>query len=336
MNIKEVARVAGVSVATVSRSLNQPHKVSDETRNRILEIISKLDYVPNPSAKSLSTGKTRTVACIMPTLRNEFFNQLVEGCQKVLSYANYRMLIYSMNNNEHYLECIDQRSVDGIIISGSDFTQHTRSNLNLITVPYVLIEHVDQFESLTHMPASVYIEDYNGVQLALKYLYAEGNRCFGILGGISEYIVTQRRLRAVYDFFERHPDCTYYVSNSDYSDLEQAHLMGQAFLKKTPRPTAIFAFNDMMAAGVLRSVLSSGIKVPEEIEVMGFDDIPLGRFFTPSLSTVSAPNTRLGEKAAELLLSKLSGKPAPQSVLYPVDLHLRESTKNTVPLTSIF
>ena len=330
MNIKEVAKRAGVSVATVSRTLNRPELVLEATRKKILETIEEMDYVPNPSAMSLSTGRTGTVACIVPTLRNEFFNQLVEGCQRILAYSGYRLLIYSTANSGAFLEKLDQRSIDGVILSGSNYTRENRANLDILQVPCVLIENVEQFADFNELPPTVYIEDYIGVQFALKYLYAEGNRCFGILAGDQDYIVTQRRLRAVREFFSWAPDCQYYVEHAGYSDLGQAQTAGYFFLEKKPRPTAIFTFNDMLAAGVLRSLLSTGIKVPEEMELIGFDDIPLASYFTPSLSTMSAPNRRLGEKAAELLLARINGKTIAQNVLYPLDIKLRETTKNTV------
>ena len=330
MNIREIARLAGVSVATVSRSINQPEKVSPETRERIMAVIQQTDYVPNPSAQSLSTGQTRTIACIVPTLRNEFFNQLVEGSQKVLGNAGYKLLIYSTNNDHRCVDKLDQRGIDGIIISGSDFTRDIKEYLLHLRVPYVIIENVEQLR-LKPQPVSVYIEDYDGVQMALRYLYAEGNRSFGVVAGRDQTLITERRMQAVTDFFEQHRDCVCRVVRADYAVPEQSSRAVLEFLNGRERPTAIFAFNDMMAAGVLRSLLEQGVRVPEEMEVMGFDDIPLASYFTPSLSTISAPNRRLGEKAAELLLRQLKeGVELSTCILYPVELRLRESTKNRV------
>ncbi len=117
------------------------------------------------------------------------------------------------------------------------------------------------------------------------------------------------------------------MEHAGYSDLGEAQAAGLSFLSRNPRPTAIFTFNDMLAAGVLRSLLRSGVDVPGQMELMGFDDIPLASYFTPSLSTMSAPNRRLGEKAAEMLLARIAGKTIVQNVLYPLDIRLRETTK---------
>ncbi|MBS6217474.1 MAG: LacI family DNA-binding transcriptional regulator [Clostridiales bacterium] len=332
MNIKEIAKLTGVSVATVSRSINQPEKVSPETRERILKVIRQLDYVPNPSAQSLSTGQTRTVACVVPTLRNEFFNQLVEGCQKVLLQANYKLLIYSQSSMPDQ-ERPDDRSVDGMVVYVSDFTssEAVREYLQNVKVPYVLIGNPEQM-GLEGPVTSVYMEDYGGVQMALRYLYAEGNRIFGILAATEDTFIGRRRAQAVRDFFDEHSDCLCRMQFVSYGDqLRQAVECTRRLLEQGDRPTAMITFNDMMAVGALRCLHSGGIRVPEEMELIGFDDIPLASYFTPALSTVAVPNRRLGEKAAELLLRRLStGHEMAQCVLYPVELRLRESTKNLV------
>ncbi|MBU5435773.1 LacI family DNA-binding transcriptional regulator [Pseudoflavonifractor sp. MSJ-37] len=337
MNIKEIAKLTGVSVATVSRCINQPEKVSPETRARILEVIRKTDYVPNPSAQSLSTGQTRTIACVVPTLRNEFFNQLVEGSQKVLAQANYRVLVYSQSLLPRQ-SCPDDRSVDGMILYVSDFSsgKEVREYLRGIKVPYVLIGDAGEME-LEQPVTSVYMEDYEGILMALRYLYTEGNRVFGILMAAVETFASRRRAQAVHDFFVSHPDCICRTGEIDYADqLRQSVDRTRRFLEEGPRPTAIVTFNDMMAVGALRCLHSGGIRVPEEMELIGFDDIPLASYFTPALSTIAVPNRRLGEKAAELLLRRLStGADAARCVLYPVELRLRESTRNLIHLGDV-
>ena len=335
VNIREIAKKAKVSVATVSRCLNQPEKVSEETRNKILKIMREAKYMPSPSAQSLSTGQTRMIGCMVPSLHNAFFAQLAEGCQRVLTQHGYRMLVYTTDHESDFWNHFNQRGVDGLVISGTDFTISAKPQIDKIVIPYVLIENSEEMQSIAQSPKTVYIDDAQGVQTALQYLYAEGNRVFGVVAFAHDTFVTQRRSRAVREFFATHPDCTFYEQSSDYTDLYQAQEACRAFLTKEPRPTAIFTFNDMIAAGVVRHLLESGVHIPGEMEIIGFDDIPLASFYTPSLSTVSAPNRRLGEKAAEMLLRSIEGKASVDSILFPVDLKLRESTKNSVPLENI-
>lgn len=335
MNIREIAKLSGVSVATVSRSINQPEKVSPETRERILETIRELNYVPNPSAQSLSTGLTHTVACVVPTLRNEFFNQVVEGCQKVLMASGYKLLVYSLSSTPTGQNKPDERSVDGMVVYVSDFvsSEEIQDYLEGFHVPYVLIGNPEQFK-LEKPPISVYMEDYEGVLTALDYLYAEGNRRFGVLAAAGDSFVSGRRIQAVRDFFSRRPDASCQMEMVDYGEQlpQSLEATGRLLASEQP-PTAMITFNDMMAFGAMRCLHSSGVRIPEEMEIIGFDDIPLSGYMTPALSTISAPNRKLGEKAAELLLRRLStGSDFAQCTLYPVELRLRESTKNLVNL----
>lgn len=329
MNIRQIAYLAGVSVATVSRCINQPEKVSEETRNHIIGVMKRVDYIPNPSAKSLPTGYTKTILCVIPTLCNEFFNQLVEGSQAVLREADYKVLVFSTDSIEDFWRRVDQRSVDGMIISGSGFINSEELRMAKIQVPYVLIENMEQSESPKDV-TYVYSDDYKGVQMALEYLYREGNRVFGVISTSDTYLVTERRRKAVYDFFMEKKDCRLCMVKAHYADLQDAYDACGHLMRLEERPTAIFAFNDMMAIAAMRYQVLHGIRVPEDMEIMGFDDNPVASFVLPSLSTVVAPNYQLGESAARLLLEKLRGNAESKSVLFPVELKLRETTRNNV------
>ncbi len=328
LNIREIADLAGVSVATVSRCLNQPEKVAPKTLARIRSIMEQKDYSPNPSAQSLSTGCTKTVACVVPTLKNEYFNQLAEGCQSALAAIGYRMLIYTMQGDASFWEKLDQRHFDGMIVSGVGIPGGIGSRLDKFTVPFVIIDHPEELGDRQDI-STVYVQDEAGIGMALSHFYEKGNRSFGILTGSESdtSALAARRIRAAEDFFRRHTDCSYAMEHADYTDLTLTEKACERLLEKDPRPTAIFAFNDMIAAGALRCLLKRGISVPGEIEVIGFDNIPLSSFFTPSLSTISAPNRKLGEKAVDLLLGRLQGDTEPSHLLYPVELLLRESTR---------
>ena len=166
--------------------------------------------------------------------------------------------------------------------------------------------------------------------MALEYLYREGNRVFGVISTSDTYLVTERRRKAVYDFFMEKKDCRLCMVKAHYADLQDAYDACGHLMRLEERPTAIFAFNDMMAIAAMRYLVLHGIRVPEDMEIMGFDDNPVASFVLPSLSTVVAPNYQLGESAARLLLEKLRGNAESKSVLFPVELKLRETTRNNV------
>ena len=232
--------------------------------------MKRVDYIPNPSAKSLSTGYTKTILCVIPTLCNEFFNQLVEGSQAVLREADYKVLVFSTDSIEDFWRRVDQRSVDGMIISGSGFINSEELRMAKIQVPYVLIENMEQSESPKDV-TYVYSDDYKGVQMALEYLYREGNRVFGVISTSDTYLVTERRRKAVYDFFMEKKDCRLCMVKAHYADLQDAYDACGHLMRLEERPTAIFAFNDMMAIAAMRYLVLHGIRVPEDMEIMGFD-----------------------------------------------------------------
>lgn len=243
--------------------------------------------------------------------------------------ADYKVLVFSTDSIEDFWRRVDQRSVDGMIISGSGFINSEELRMAKIQVPYVLIENMEQSESPKDV-TYVYSDDYKGVQMALEYLYREGNRVFGVISTSDTYLVTERRRKAVYDFFMEKKDCRLCMVKAHYADLQDAYDACGHLMRLEERPTAIFAFNDMMAIAAMRYLVLHGIRVPEDMEIMGFDDNPVASFVLPSLSTVVAPNYQLGESAARLLLEKLRGNTESKSVLFPVELKLRETTRNNV------
>lgn len=331
MNIKEIARLADVSVATVSRCINTPEKVAVKTREKIESLIREHGYMPNPSAQSLSTGNTHTIGVVIANLKNEYFLQLVEGCEKAISAAGYRLQIYASQFDPEFWKTFDQRAVDGLVISGFAIPDPVDESLSFLKIPFVVIDHTDLLNDAMDI-SNVYIEDDAGVETALQYLYDEGNRHFGILCGnkTDETQCALRRLHAVMDFFDHHKDATYDLEYANYVDLSENQEACHRLLQKEKRPEAIFAFSDMIAAGALSGILESGLKIPDEIELIGFDNIPLSKYFYPSLTTIDSGNVKTGFTAAEILLKKLSGPTQPEHILFPVELKLRGTTKNIV------
>lgn len=324
LNIRQVAKQVGVSTATISRYLNHPELLSDKMKAHITGVIQRSGYMPDPIAQSLSTGQTKTIACVVPALRNEFFHDVVEGCQKVVHASGYRLVIHCKEDN---YDAFNQRGLDGIIFSASAAMEEIEKELSEVSLPYVFIEQSDPMPGLTKQPVTVYIDDQEGMRLALNHLYGIGGRRFALICGEEEFLVTQRRLEAARAFFAAHPDCRVVYAAGLYSDVESGSHACRKILATAPRPDCILAFNDHLAVGVLHALYALGIRVPQEIDVMGFDDILLARYLTPPLSTVYAPNKLMGETAARLLLDIMQGKPVPQHTKLPVELMVRGTTK---------
>jgi DNA-binding LacI/PurR family transcriptional regulator len=332
INMKQIADKSGVSVATVSRALNKPESVLPETREKILAIINEVGYVPNPLAKAFSTGETNLIALIVPTLNNGFFAQIVEGCQTYLLSKGYNLIIICSNKYKEHelgvLRSIDQRQFRGIIVSGSGFYEGQYEDvLKQFSVPIILIESLPQSYSIN----SVYINDKIGVEAALNHFLETGHKRIAAVTGETKLITTQRRLKVLKDYLNKKlPDYEVPVVSAIYSSMHSAKISLKELLLIDPKLTAIFAFNDVLAIGIIKGAHELGIKIPEELSIIGFDDIPVASYFTPALSTLYSPSEELGREAAKLLLDKIENNDQQiRNVLLPVKLVLRESTINT-------
>lgn len=329
LDMKAIAEQAGVSVATVSRALNRPEMVRPATREKILALVKDLGYKPNPLAQGLVTGRTGQIALVVPTLNNSFFGQLVEGCQKFLIPQGYNLVIFSSQEYTEkeltILRNLDQRRLDGLILSGSGFfPDDYQPILEQIRIPAVLIEHLPDIPHLS----SVYIDDYAGTTMAVQYLVNRGHRQLGVIAGNSHMLTTSRRLKAVKTVLKEAnlPLAGRQIVYGDYSSLESGAACLETLLKSPHPPTAVFAFNDILAIGALKAALETGLKIPGDLAIMGFDDIPMAAYCNPSLSTVHSPSLELGQQAARLLLEQLNQEKAPvKKVLLPVELVLRGS-----------
>ncbi|MGI9861446.1 LacI family DNA-binding transcriptional regulator [Moorella naiadis] len=329
LDMKAIAEQAGVSVATVSRALSRPEMVRPATREKILALVEDLGYKPNPLARGLVTGRTGQIALVVPTLNNPFFAQLVEGCQKFLIPRGYNLIIFSSQEYREkelaILRNLDQRRLDGLILSGSGFfPDDYHPILAQIRMPAVLIEHLADVNQLS----SVYIDDYAGTIMAVQHLVNNGHRQLGVIAGSPHMLTTSRRLKAVKNVL-READLPFagrQIVYGDYSSLESGSDGLQALLKSPHPPTAVFAFNDILAIGALKAARELGLKIPGDLAVIGFDDIPMAAYCNPPLSTIRSPSLELGQQAARLLLEQLSREKAPvKKVLLPVELVLRGS-----------
>lgn len=331
INIKQIAKKSGVSVATVSRALNKPESVLPKTREKILAIIKEVGYSPNPLAKAFSTGETNLIALIVPTLDNSFFAQLAEGCQTYLLSEGYNLIIICSDKYEEHelgiLKGIDQRQFRGILVSGSGFYEDEYVNiLEQFKCPMVVIENLPQNYSFS----TVFVNDIMGIEAALNHFLKTGHERIAAVTGEINLLTTQRRLGFLRDYLgKKLPNYEVPVVSAEYSSLNSGRMVLKELLLIQPKPTAIFAFNDVIALGIIKAAMELGVKIPEELSIIGFDNIPVASYFTPALSTVYSPSEELGKEAAKLLLDKIDNNEQQiRNILLPVKLILRESTIN--------
>lgn len=327
--IKQIAKHAGVSAATVSRVLNAHPKVSPDLRQRVHASIAELGYHPSAVARSLRRQKTHTIGLIVPDNSNPFFAQIAHGVEDAFYKAGFSVYLCNSEDDDdkelEYCRNLYQQRVAGVIMSSTGSIVEGIRYLQDKGMPVVLVDR-----GYPDVEADrVQCDHYLGGCEAMEYLIGLGHRNFGFIMGPQRHPPVQARLRACRDTLTKYnlslnPD-------SMYETLTWAHEAGyegaKHLLSGEKRPTAIFAFNDTVAVGALRFALEQGIAVPDDLSIVGVDDIPLSSFVTPRLTTVAQPMTELGRAAAELLLKRIQGESGESKhLIFPTRLVIREST----------
>jgi LacI family transcriptional regulator len=327
VTIRDVASRAGVSVATVSRVFNDSGPVHEETRLRIREAARELRYAPNSAARSLSTRRTNTLGVLLPDLHGEFFSEIIRGIDVAVQRRHYHLIVSSSHNARSEVEAALRAMrgrVDGLILMSPDVDAETLVAELPDGLPVVLLNCAvrdDRFDGLE-------IDNAGGTRAMVEHLVACGHRRIALIQGAPRnHDAAERRrgyraaLRAA--GIERRPE---WEHPGDFTDAA-GHAGAAALLRLTPRPTAILAANDAMAIGALSAVREAGLRVPEDVAVVGFDDVPIARYVHPPLTTVRVNISALGARAAETLLESLvdGGPHQPRHVVLPTALVVRGS-----------
>jgi LacI family transcriptional regulator len=308
----DVAREAGVSQTTVSLVLNNPDilAVPDETRQKVFEAIKKLGYVPNSTARMLRANRTFTLACIIPMITNPFYPAFVSGIQDTAEGQGYEVITYNTHGKaekeEKFLQSVQQGRADGVI--GVFFHMRARDLFPLLekNIPVVRLETHRQRTGEWPLD-NVYVDNASAAFTATDYLISKGLRSIAMVTGPGGPRNARRDgyLRALSQQEKGHEPQI--VEVSTYDEIGGYQGM-QRLLESEQRPQAVFAANDLMAIGAMKAIFNAGLRVPDDISVIGFDDIPAAQLVTPSLTTIRQAQEEMGRKAAELLLERLSGK----------------------------
>ena len=307
VTIKDVAREANVSVATVSRVLNGSGPVSEETGRLIREVAGRMRYVPHSGARSLITSKTETLGVLLPDLYGEFFSEVIRGMDNTAQRHGFHLLISRSYADKDGIETAMRAMrgrVDGVVAMSPDLDAESVLNLPS-TIPLVLLCSVPRGNAID----SLTIQNSRGAREMVSHLVARGHTRIAIIKGSARNYDAAERLRG-YRMALRDGGMTPEASLEREGDFTEAggYAATLELLSMQKRPTAIFAANDSMAIGALSALRESGVRVPEEMAVAGFDDIPLARFMDPPLSSVHVPICELGSRAVELLLHGVTHK----------------------------
>lgn len=312
--ISEVAKRAGVSVATVSRVLNNKGYVHEDTRKAVVQAIADLEYKPNNVARSLFKKTSKMIGFVIPDITNPFFPQLVRAIEDVMYPAGYTTILYNSDEQlEHEVEFIEgmtAKYTDGfIVVSNSLKWEH----LQQLSVPVIALDrHIDERLS------SVIIDNYDGARKALEYMIQRGCKTIAHLAGPSDVFTSSERKRA-YEDVMRERGLPILLKQGHY-ELQKGMVTTMQLLEEHPEIDGVFAANDVMAIGALKAAARLGVEVPKDISFMGFDGVQWGETVTPELTTMQQPIYEMGKKAAEMLLARI------QDSKVPVEHHVMETS----------
>ena len=329
-NINDVARRAGVSTATVSRVLSNAAVVAPATRRRVMAAVERLGYAPNATAKNLRMLRTRRLLITVPDISRPLFSLILQGIEETAHGEGYAVLLgdtqYDQGREERYAQMLQAKEADGLIFLGRKLSKGVEGLVKSNGGGHAPVVNALGFVPQLGIP-SVQIDNQAAAVEAMDHLYRLGHRHIGLVTGPElSYVSDQRlhgaRTRARKEQAERH----LVVMSGDFS-IDSGVVAGERLLGRKQPPTAIFCFNDEMAMGVIHTARRRKIRIPDDLSVVGVDDIRYARYTDPPLTTVAQPMRQMGEIAVRVLLDLLNGKSSTsEQVTLPHTLVVRAST----------
>lgn len=333
--ILDVAKEAGVSKSTVSRVINNEGTVKPATRQVVEAAIKKLGYSPSYFAQGMRTGLTKTIAMVVPEYTNPFYSEMFRGVEDVA--LKYGYMVFVCNTERHAVSDIEytkellRRNIDGIIYNTYHRNDNVSDYLKKVSrqLPVVFMDKIfDDCSSVSY----VYIDGDESVRKAVHYLYNQGHRKIGYILNSEDISVIQERYIGYLKGLE---DCglqadekwVYRVRRENEPDyIKLGRDAARYYMSLSDRPDVIMAAIDMIGIGCIKELNALHVKIPEEMGVIGFDNISLSSLIEPALTTISQPIRKLGQTAAEIVIAKINGEEINDQVIFQGDLIVRETT----------
>lgn len=330
VTIHDVAKKAGVSTATVSHVINKTRFVSESAARRVRRAMQGLHYQPNAVARSLRRKHTRTLGLVLPDSSNPFFAEVARGVEDFAFQQGYTVLFGSsdgdLEKESEYLRVFIEKQVDGLIfVAAGESTRNIRQ-LQVEHLPLVVVDR--EFKNV--VADYVVADNRRGGFLATEHLIQLGHRVIACIAGPSSVTPSAERVIGYQDALKSHkiPFDSKLLRRGDFQ-APSGFAATQFFLaRKSKRPTAIFACNDMMALGALSAIYKAGLRVPDDMAIVGFDDIALASYSSPPLTTIQQPKYEMGQLAAQILIDRIGTKKKSQVQRHLLSTHLvaRESS----------
>ncbi|HEY5589042.1 MAG TPA: LacI family DNA-binding transcriptional regulator [Candidatus Paceibacterota bacterium] len=331
-SIKDVAKEAGVSIATVSNALNNSRYVKEETKKRIDEIAKRLNYTPNVIARGLKTKSTNTVAIIVPDIANQFFAQVIRGAEEVAKLRKYNVLLictyYDVLEEKTSAETLKKQFIDGVIfISGENSFDYIKE-LNDDNFPVVIADR--ELEDMK-IP-SVLVDNFHAMKKVVNYLYDLGHRKIGYISyRYNNQTTVRKRFEGYCDGLKENkldydPNIVVISETLRLNELEGSREVVRKILKSKSIPSVIMTASDLIAVGVIKALTELKVNIPEGMSVVGYDNILMSQYTSPLLTTVKQPKKKMGAAAMNLLLDIIEGKKIKsRNIILPTKLIKRQS-----------
>lgn len=328
VTIKDIAQVAGVSPSTVSRALNDSALINEATKRRIRQIAKKLGYERNELARGLVKGSSGTVGVIIPDITNPFFAEITKGVEEAVRSRGFGLVLCTTEGvpgrEQEYLRLLRRKRVDGLIIASVTVDDPYLKELLRAHIPFVLVSRL----SAKVDPPYVVVNDREGGRLAVEHLVSLGHRKIAHIGGPENVHSSRERMQAYREVLKEwgirvRRDWAVFATFAQ----EAGYKVGKALLSGKERPTAIFAANDLIALGVMEAAEELGLRIPEDLSLVGYDNIAYAALPRIQLTTVAQPAHEMGEMAADYLLSLCTGgEPEKLRCVLPPRLVVRKTT----------
>ena len=329
MNVRDVAREAGVSVGTVSNVLNRPEIVSPATVERVLAVIERLGFVRNDAARQLRAGRSHTVGLIVLDTRNPFFTDLAHGAQNQALGEGYTVLLggsdESSERESSLLDLFEEQRVAGVLISPVRTDLSRLWRLRESGTPVVLVDRGSSDRSFS----SVSVDDVEGGRVATQHLIDIGRRRIAFIGGPLDIEQVAHRLEGAQAAESQCADAVLTVHPTEALTVLEGRRVAEqlAALPPEQRPDAVFAANDLLAMGVIQAlVMTSSLRVPEDVALVGYDDIDFASAAVVPITSVRQPSVEIGKTALDLLLREAAGAEQREQIVFQPELIARDST----------
>lgn len=334
MTIKDIARLAGVSVSTVSRVLNDHPDVSDTAKEKVLAVVNEYNYIPNTSARELGKSSSDNIGVVVRGMSNPFYTKIITAIGNKIEAAGYTMVMQQIGTSDDEIMTAARmerdKKLQGIIFLGGKL-DYTKDQMLSINVPYVCCTFSNEYGNLDKTDySSVCIDDNQAAYDAVQLLYKQGHRRIAVLlSGAEDGSVSQVRFegykRALRDF-GLEVDDNLIIEISSYN-IADAYAGMKAWLKKNRVFTAVFAISDNMAMGAMKALREYGVTVPKDVALIAIDGIEASEYMNPVLSTLCQPMEKMGTEAVKLLTDIINGKKGHKHIILPTSVRQGETIK---------